>query len=283
MPQQLGNSSKLPRLTDTGLYELEAAMTTNPNRAVKIQRQYYTDTAARYEEMHLHEGFGDEVVMKFVQSFLRVVAPRSILDVGTANGRSVRLLKEALPECFVCGIEPVAALVGQAVRSGNNSGGPVLQGSGTALPFRDASFDVVCEFSILHHVPHPSVVVKEMLRVAKKAVVIADSNRFGQGPRLARLLKLFLYKAKLWSAFDYLRTSGRGYRITEGDGLSYSYSVYDSFELIARWADRVVLIPGARGKATSWFHPLLNCGGVLLFAMREPAERSVEASKDVGG
>ena len=40
------------------------------------------------------------------------------------------------------------------------------------LLFVDASFDVVCEFSILHHAQRPDVVVREMLGVAKKAVVL---------------------------------------------------------------------------------------------------------------
>jgi ubiquinone/menaquinone biosynthesis C-methylase UbiE len=244
-------------------------MAGSPDRAVEIQRQYYTDGAACYEDMHLHEGSGDAVGMKFVHSILRMVEARTILDVGAATGRGIRDLKAALPESFVCGIEPVAALVEQAARRDSADGGPIVQGSGDALPFCDASFDAVCEFAVLHHVADPGAVVREMLRVAKKAVIIADSNRFGQGSRSARLLKLALYKARLWGVFDYLRTSGKGYRITEGDGLSYSYSVYDSFELIAQWADRVILIPGTGEKGTSWFHPLLNSGGVLVCALRE--------------
>jgi len=239
------------------------------DRAVKIQRQYYEETAARYEEMHLHEGSGDILSTKFMHAILRMMEVRSVLDVGTATGRGLRDLKDALPELFVCGIEPVGGLVEQAVRSGNTDCGPILQGTGDALPFPDASFDAVCEFAILHHHPEPSAVVKEMLRVARKVVVIADSNRFGQGSRGARLLKLGLYKTKLWRALNYLRTSGKGYRITEGDGLAYSYSVYDSFELMAQWADRVILIPGAGEKAVSWFHPLLNSSGVLACALRE--------------
>ncbi len=244
-------------------------MPASPDRAVEIQRQYYTNTAARYEAMHLHEGSGDALGMKFVHSILRMVEARTILDVGAATGRGIRDLKAALPESFVCGIEPVIALVEQATRSGSTASGPVLQGRGDALPFCDASFDAVCEFAVLHHVADPSAIVKEMLRVAKKAIIIADSNRFGQGSRSARLLKLALYKTKLWNVFNYLRTSGKGYQITEGDGLAYSYSVYDSFELIAQWADRVILIPNAGQDGTSWLHPLLNSGGVLVCALRE--------------
>lgn len=196
---------------------------------VKMQRKYYTDTAARYEQMHEHEGTGDKLANKFVYSFLRMVDAQSVLDVGTATGRSLRNLKDAIPDGFVCGIEPVAALLEQAVQKGSTAAGPVVQGSGAALPFADSSFDVVCEFAVLHHVADPNAVVKEMLRVAKKAVLISDSNRFGQGSRMARLIKLGLYKCKLWGAYNYVRTSGKGYRMTEGDGIAYSYSVYPAF------------------------------------------------------
>ncbi len=161
----------------------------------------------------------------------------------------------------------------EAVRNDKFATTSVLQAYGEALPFPDASFDVVCEFGSLHHANNPNAVVKEMLRVASKAVLISDSNRFGQGSFLIRFIKLALYKARMWGAYNYLRTGGKGYSITEGDGLAYSYSVYDSFELIARWAGRVILVPMYTDTedrhSSSWFHPLLNSGGVLVCALRE--------------
>jgi ubiquinone/menaquinone biosynthesis C-methylase UbiE len=240
-------------------------------RAVEIQRKYYSDTAARYDSMHAHEGATDTSITKFVCALMRMLEIRSVLDVGAATGRGTRDLKEALPELFVCGVEPVAALIEQAAQDGNTSRVPIVRATGEALPFSDKSFDAVCEFAILHHAANPNAIVKEMLRVAKKAVFICDSNRFGQGPRLLRLIKLALYKTRLWGVYDYVRTGGKGYRITEGDGLAYSYSVYDSFDLIVRWADRVVLIPSAGEQGSSWFHPLLNSGGVLVCAVKERA------------
>ena len=238
-------------------------------RDVEIQRRYYTDTAARYDTMHAGEGAADAFCQGFVHTLLRHLGVRSVLDVGTATGRGLRELQDALPGAFICGIEPVAALLDQGRATGAMKTVSVVQGSGESLPFPDRSFDGVCEFATLHHVPRPDAVVREMLRVARRVVVINDSNRFGQGAWPARLFKLLLYKFGLWRAFDFLRTRGKGYQISEGDGLFYSYSVYDSYHLVTRWADRVLVLPGEAGHSGGWFHPLLTAKGVLLVAIRE--------------
>lgn len=248
---------------------LMATMKTQTDSAARIQRKYYEDTASRYDSMHAHEGVMDASIATFVYGLMRMLDVGSILDVGTATGRGMLELKTALPQAFVCGVEPVAALIRQGRENGGTHTGPILCASGEALPFRDASFDAVCEFAILHHVPNPNDVVEEMLRVARKAVFLCDSNRFGQGSVSARLVKIALYKFGLWGAYNYLRTGGKGYRITVGDGLSYSYSVYDSLSLIGEWADRVFLIPTTTGKTTTWFQPLLSSSGVLVCAIKE--------------
>jgi SAM-dependent methyltransferase len=246
-------------------------MARDADRAVALQRKYYTETAAQYEEMHQHEGTGDPREMDFIVAMLRMLQVRTMLDVGTASGRVLVTLKSAIPELVLCGVEPVGALLDQAVVRGNTKCGSVVQGKGDALPFADASFDAVCEFAILHHVADPGTVVSEMLRVAKRAVFLSDSNRFGQGSLPARLLKLALYKIGLWGTFNYLSTFGKGYQVTEGDGVSYSYSVYDSYDQISRWADRIILVPADKTRAKSWLHPLLTSSGIILCGIRDEA------------
>ena len=109
----------------------------------------------------------------------------------------------------------------------------------------------------------------EMMRVARKAVFLSDANRFGQGPHSLRLLKLFLYKLHLWDAARYLQTGGKMYAVSEGDGLAYSYSVFDSYELLANWAQSIVLFPTKVDiSVKSWLHPLLTAPHVLLCALK---------------
>ena len=216
--------------------------------------------------MHKHEGCDDPECRKFIISILHSLQIRSLLDVGSATGRGLQDFAAALPGAFVCGVEPVSALVQQGVATGNTRTISLLQASGEALPSADASFDAVSEFSILHHVANPSAVVREMLRVARRAVVIVDCNRFGQGSLPAKLVKLFLYKTGLWNAFNFVRN----YQMSEGDGLFYSYSVYDSYELVALWADRLLVLPSGPTHSRNWFHPLLTAEGVILIGIREP-------------
>lgn len=120
--------------------------------------------------------------------------------------------------------------------------GVLLQGSGYELPFENAAFDAVFECGVLHHVADPARMVAEMIRVAKQAVFLSDSNRFGQGSHAARLVKAALYKSGLWRAARLIQTKGKMYTISEGDGLQYSYSVFDSYDQLAAQTHQVWLL-----------------------------------------
>ena len=54
-----------------------------------------------------------------------------------------------------------------------------------------------------------------------------------------------------------------------GDGVFYSYSVYDNLHQIQQWAHNIDLLPIGKTRAWSWFHPLLTSGTVLLIAVRK--------------
>jgi ubiquinone/menaquinone biosynthesis C-methylase UbiE len=163
---------------------LEATDPDRTENAIRIQRQYYTDSATEYDSMHSNEGAWELDNYKYVHALLRLAEARSILDVGAGTGHANLRMREAKPDVTFRGVEPVAALIQQASEKNGIPHGETVQGVGEALPFEDNSFDVVCSFSILHHVARPNHVVREMLRVARKAVLICDGNRFGQGSEL---------------------------------------------------------------------------------------------------
>ena len=80
-----------------------------------------------------------------------------------------------------------------------------------------------------------------MLRVAKQAIFISDSNNFGQGRTIVRMIKQTINLFGLWRACDLLRTTGKGFHFSEGDGVYYSYSVFNNYRQIRSCCEQVHL------------------------------------------
>jgi ubiquinone/menaquinone biosynthesis C-methylase UbiE len=236
----------------------------------QLQAEYYTQTAGHYDEMHVADPWDEHYrALQIIHSVSDMLGLETLLDVGAGTGRAVLFLRDKGKE--VRGVEPVEALIKQATAKGLPEN-TILCGDGRSLPFDDQSFDAVLECGVLHHVAQPSLVVREMMRVARKAVFLSDSNRFGQGGMGARMLKLALYKMGLWRAARYIQTRGKYYTISEGDGIGYSYSIYDSYDQLAEWAEVMWCLPTASsGIPKNWFHPLLTSAHGLLCAIRGDA------------
>lgn len=237
------------------------------NAAQRLQERYYSVTAREYDAMHVCGDHEHAEALDYVSAFSRAIGVGTILDVGSGTGRAEAYFADQPIQ--VVGVEPVHAMLEEAVRKTGVSSSQLVRGSGHSLPFPSGSFDAVCEFGVLHHVPNPNSLVQEMMRVARKAIFLSDDNRFGQGRLSMRLLKLALSKAHLWRMANFVKTKGKMYIYTEGDGVSYAYSVYDSYDQLAQWADRVILMPTRQSSASSWWHPLLTSSHVLLCAVRD--------------
>jgi ubiquinone/menaquinone biosynthesis C-methylase UbiE len=196
------------------------------------QRSYYSDTAGRYDDMHVDQRDEHHDALDWLSAIIAARGYTSVLDVGSGTGRAPLYLKGRTP-AKVIGVEPVAELR----EIGHQKGlapDELVDGDALALPFPDNSFDVVCEFGVLHHIRDHGRAVAEMCRVARKGVFISDSNNFGQGSGPARLAKQAINAVGMWPLFYLLKTRGKGYRWSEGDGVSYSYSVFTDVPAIRR-------------------------------------------------
>jgi len=196
-----------------------------------IQQRYYAERAHEYNDKHLHRDGEHYFALSLLVAAIEHFGFQSVLDLGSGTGRAPLFIKERRPDITVRGIEPVKELreIGYSMGLLPEE---LVQGDAADVDANDGDFDVVCEFGVLHHVRHPHVVVSEMLRVAKRAVFISDSNNFGQGAFAQRTLKQILNALGLWKVGDFVKTGGKGYQISEGDGLSYSYSVFNDYKQI---------------------------------------------------
>jgi len=199
---------------------------------INIQRTYYKKTADQYEKLHnadeTDEHYFGLACLAGLTNYLKI---ESILDLGSGTGRSVKYLKKICPKIKIIGIEPVKELREVAYSQGVSKE-ELIDGDATKLNFRNSEFDLVCEFGTLHHIKNNKLVVDEMLRVSKKAIFISDNNNLGEGSKVKRSIKQILYALRLWKLVNFIKTKGKGYTLSEGDGLAYSYSVFRNYRQI---------------------------------------------------
>jgi SAM-dependent methyltransferase len=142
----------------------------------------------------------------------RLLAPRpgaSVLDVGCGTGWFTRRLAER--GLAVTGLEPDPAALAFARRRGG--GAAWVRGDAGRLPFRDGAFDHAVAVLSLCFVADPAAALAELVRVARRGVVLGLLNR-----------RSLLFRAK----------RGRG---------GYRGARWDTPADVRRWAAR---LPGAR-------------------------------------
>ena len=239
--------------------------------AERRQRAYYASTATSYDAAHSEEqehNFATQMMLGTVRHY----GFESVLDVGSGTGRALSILRQEAPGLRVVGIEPSPELraVGHARGLTPDD---LRDGDARHLPFPDGAFDLVCEFAMLHHVATPAQVIAEMLRVAKRAIFISDCNNFGGGGPLLRLMKQALNACRLWPVADWIKTGGRGYFESEGDGVAYSYSVFTNWHQIRRQCRVVHLFNTADGG----INPYRTAQHVALLGIKHPPGDAAEA------
>ena len=213
---------------------------------VDIQRSYYAETAEKYDQLHVHEKDTHYFALSFMSAAINFLDIQSIPEVGSGTGRTIAYINKHHPSITIKGIEPVKELREIAYSKGIHES-DLIEGDGLQLQFNDQSFDLVCCFGVLHHIRTPNIVISEMLRVSKKAIFISDGNNFGQGSLLVRSLKQGLNLIGLWPLVNFIKTGGRGYAISEGDGLAYSYSVFNNYNQIRQSCKSLHIINTSNG------------------------------------
>jgi ubiquinone/menaquinone biosynthesis C-methylase UbiE len=133
-------------------------MSTGPTRM--DARSYYDDFAAWYER---ERGRGyhrmlDDLEVDLIERHGR---GGRVLEVGCGTGLILERVRGFAAEAV--GVDLSGGMLARA----RTRGLPVVQAVATALPFGPASFDVVCSFKVLPHVPDIRTAMAEMARVTR--------------------------------------------------------------------------------------------------------------------
>jgi SAM-dependent methyltransferase len=121
--------------------------------------------------------FNDEGVLARIREAARLTISSRVLDVACGPGIVVEALARAAGQVVGCDITPeMLEKARERCASAGLTNVQCVPGRAEALPFEDASFDVVVSRSAVHHFVDPVAALREMARVVQRGgrVVTVD-------------------------------------------------------------------------------------------------------------
>ena len=100
----------------------------------------------------------------------------TIVDIGSGNAKIPLAMGELLPPTIrVCAVEMSAEMLAVAARNRSRQGAAQLHliaGDAKRLPFANASVAMVTSNSLVHHIPDPRAVFREIARITRTGAPI---------------------------------------------------------------------------------------------------------------
>lgn len=140
----------------------------------------------RAAALRLHR-FKQTMGLPRVQRVLGVLhsfQPANLLDIGSGRGVFLWPLLEALPRLPVTATDRDERRVAQieAVSRGGIGQLTARSADATQLPFEDGQFDGVTMLEVLEHIPQAETALAEVVRVARRFVILSVPSREDDNP-----------------------------------------------------------------------------------------------------
>lgn len=190
---------------------------------------------------------GDRALLTHLIPLLHASPPTRILDIGTASAdlprRIVEFARKAnrAVEIVATDVHPQMRDIA-AERSRDFPEIRIENADARALPYADASFDVVLMSLTLHHFDEPEqlIIVRELARVARRAVIINELRRTRLNYIGARLLSWTLWRGNRLTRHDGPLSVLRAFTPGELSNLAQSGGL--PAQIFTHYFQRVVLV-----------------------------------------
>ncbi len=139
-------------------------------RILEPEEMAGADEAAEYDAMDF--GTTDDL---FVQRAVELArADCRIVDIGCGNAKIPLAIASRAPSAHICAVEMSREMLAVAVRHRARADAAAqrmsfVRGDAKQLPFAANSVDIIVSNSLIHHIPDPSFVFREIARVLKNS------------------------------------------------------------------------------------------------------------------
>lgn len=137
--------------------------------SLEATRAYYDEFSAGYEaerRPNRPDGYHALVDDLEIEVVRRYGTGRHVLECGCGTGLLLERIRAFADKATGIDLSPGMLALAKA------RGLDVTEGSVTAMPFADDSFDVTCSFKVLSHVPDLGGALREMARVTRPGGII---------------------------------------------------------------------------------------------------------------